>query len=782
MLRNYLLVSFRTIKRHFTYSAINILGLTLGLASVMVIGTWVYQEYSYDRHFDNADQIHRVGVNFFNVGDMAVGPVLLKKELKNYPKVSAATSLGRVSQKIAIIDEKEVTLEDLFETDDSFFEVFSYEFTSGNPQNVLDQPHSAVITETYAESLFGTSDALGRTFEMDNNVYSISGVVREGGPSHIPAQLWIRKDEGQNDNNWLSASDYIYAKVEGTDSEIVLDQILQEINETKVFELLGGEAEYEEWENAGLYYFLPLKITDIHLRSTLKFEISPVGNLQKTQVFAGIALLILVLASINFVNITTARASLRAKEVGIRKTLGSQKRSLLGQFLLESILIFLIASFLGMILGQLFLEAFEQLTGMELLESVFVDPIQALLIIGVSIGLGTAVGLYPAFYISGFQPIKALKGAFQAHERGVFRSGLVLFQFVISISLLIVALFVYKQLSFIQNKDLGFDTSNVMVIKNIKSIEPHRDYLKQELEKSPQVISSSYNFTLPADQSVTVQSLHSDSQEKDLYTHAFFGDEDMVSTLGYRLLLGRDFDGRASDTASVILNESAVKALELKNPLGAKLNGDAFTVIGVVSDFNFESMEKTIQPVGLYQKEGGSFLSVKFSGSNPQDLIQRAQEIWAGFNANKEFDYYFLDENFSRLVEKEKILSKSLLLFNLLAMIISCLGLYGLSAFVVERKVKEIGIRRVLGATIMDITTLLSRSFAKPIMIAFLLAIPLSFYFVDGWLANYAYRVNIDPWLFLVAGFAALVIGLVTVSWQTVRTALRKPVESLRDE
>jgi putative ABC transport system permease protein len=353
---------------------------------------------------------------------------------------------------------------------------------------------------------------------------------------------------------------------------------------------------------------------------------------------------------------------------------------------------------------------------------------------------------------------------------------------VISTWLLIVSFMVFKQLSFIQNKDLGFDTSNVMVIQNIRSVDQQGDFLRQELLKLPQVQHVSYSYSLPADNSVTIQSLHSENNEKDLYAHAFMGDEHMIEALGFRLLEGRNFDGRASDTASVILNESAVKSLELENPVGTLLNDGNYRVIGVVSDFNFESMEKSIQPAALYMKEGGDLLSLKFTGSNPQDLIKTGEKLWTTLNAEKEFDYYFLDENFSRLVEKEKILSKSLLLFNLLAMVISCLGLYGLSAFVVERKVKEIGIRRVLGASVMNITTLLSRGFAKPILLAFFLAVPIAFYVIDEWLSNYAYRVEVDPWLFLMAGVLALAIGLITVSWQTLRTALRKPVDSLRDE
>ncbi len=783
MLRNYLKVSFRTVIRHFTYSFVNILGLTLGLASVIVIGTWVYQEFSYDRHFDDRDKIFRIGVNFYNIGDMAKGPVRLENELKEYPKVSQVTRLDDMGKKDIIIDNVTASSQETFIADPQFFEVFSYGFLHGDRSDALKRPNTAVITHRASERLFGTSNSVGKTFTLDEKTYAITGVVDGNRPSHIPAELWISTTETSSVRRWLSASSYVYAKIDDPEPEIALENILADLMKEKIHPEIGNETPYEEWLASGIYKLLPMAITDIHLRSTMKFEISAPGNYQKTRIFAGIAVLILVLASINFVNVTTARASQRAKEVGIRKTLGTSRKQLVGQFLVESMVLFSIGSLLAILVAELFLEAFERITQTELLETLFVHPGQLIVISLASLALGLLAGIYPAFYITKYQPVRILKGTQSPGEKGVLRGGLVFFQFVISISLLVVSFFVYKQLSFIQNKDLGFDTSNVMIIRNLNRVSDHSDYLMQELRKLPEVSYISNIHKVPADNSLYIHNLKTEEMEKSLSIKAFYGDETTIPCLGYRLLDGRNFSADlATDSSAVLLNESAVKALALKEPIGARLNDGKFRVIGVVSDFNFESLQRSIQPGAIFLKENGPNLAIKFTGSDPGRLITTANELWDELNSEAAFSYYFLDENFERLVEKEKTLSKSLLLFNVLAMIISCLGLYGLSVFIVEQKVKEIGIRRVLGATIVNITSLLSGNFAKPIVLAFLVAAPISYFVVDRWLLDYAYRVSIDPWLFILSGVLALLIGLITVSWKTVRTALQNPVNSLRDE
>lgn len=786
MLRNYLLVSFRNLKRHFTYSFVNIFGLTIGLACTMVIGMWVKQEFSYDRHFENVDNIYRVGVNFYNIGNMARGPEILKEKLTEYSTVERTTNLNRFGEVTLIIGDKEVLQDNVFETDKDFFKLFSYDFLLGDRYAVLEDPNGVVVSDKTAVKLFGTVEVLNKTIQLkdDPKIYSIEGVVSSGKMTHIPAEIWLSNGNGTIENNWTSASPLSYVLLNDPDPKAALDTILDDILRTEIHPKIASNESFEDFYQSGLYQFLPIAIKDIHLDSNFMFEVAPVGNAMTTKVFAGVALLILFLASINFINISTARSTVRAKEVGIRKSLGTSRRQLVSQFILESILICVLAGGLAIMVGELFLTGFERLTGLELLESLFTNPVDIVMVAVIIVMIGVIAGLYPAFYITSYQPVKVLKGNVNVNEKGVIRNGLVLFQFVISISLLVVSMFVFSQLQFIQNKDLGFDSENVLVVDNFRKVNQHQEVFKQELSKNPNVLAVSVNHRVPAESGSFVWQLTKDGEEQEFWVQQFTGDAQMFECLGFRLLEGRNFSSEiGTDTSSVILNETAVKEMGFDDPIGKTFNGGHYKIIGVVSDFNYETLKNQITPIVLgYSEEGGRNLTIKFSGSNPQPLIDQVQSIWEGFGIEEVPSYYFLDENFEQLVVKEQILSKAVLIFTVLAMFISCLGLYGLSVFTAERKTKEIGIRRVLGASVFNIARLLSGNFAKPILLAFILAIPVAYFTVDEWLANYAYRVEIGPSWFLVGGVTALVIGIATISWQSIRSALKNPVVSLRTE
>ncbi len=784
MLRNYLLVSFRNLKRHLTYSFVNIFGLTIGLACTMVIGMWVKQEFSYDRHFEKVDNIYRIGVNFFNIGNMARAPEILKERLTDYSTVERTTNLHRQGEVTFLIDDKEVLLDNVFKTDQDFFKLFSYEFLNGDRFSVLENPNGAVISDKVATNVFGTTDVLGKTLQIkdDSKIYSIEGVVSSDEITHIPAEIWLSKGNESIAANWTSASPLSYVLLKG-DPQATLDIILDDIMRKEIHPKLAPNDPYEEFYQSGFYQFLPIPIKNIHLYSDYKFEIAPIGNAMTTKVFAGVAVLILFLASINFINISTARSTVRAKEVGIRKSLGTNRRQLVAQFILESILICVLAGALAMMVGELFLTGFERLTGLELLESLFTNSIDVLIVALTIIMIGFVAGVYPAFYITSYQPVKVLKGNIHVNEKGIVRNGLVLFQFVISISLLVVSLFVFNQLQFIQNKDLGFDQKNVLVVDNFRHVRDHQEVFRQELSQNPNVLAVSVNHRVPAQNGSFVWKLTKDGDEQDYWFQQFTGDADMFECLGFRLLKGRTFSNEiGTDTSSVILNETAVAELGYDDPIGKTLNGGFYTIIGVVSDFNYETLKNQITPLALgYSEEGGRNLAIKFSG-NPQPVIDQVHAIWEQFGVEEIPSYYFLDENFGKLVEKERVLSKAVLIFTVLAMFISCLGLYGLSVFTAERKTKEIGIRRVLGASVFNIARLLSRNFAKPILLAFILSVPVAYFAVDEWLANYAYRVEIGPSWFLIGGTTALAIGIATISWQSIRSALKNPVVSLRTE
>jgi len=783
MIRNYLLVTLRNLRRHFTYSFVNIFGLTVGLACTLVIGFWVFQEYSYEKHFRNADHIYRIGVNFFNIGDMSIGPSILKERLAQYPEVKHVASLAPVGDAIAVINHQEIPVENVFSADTTFFKLFSYHFKYGNPDQAMSEPQSIVVTTDVAIQLFGRDDVLNEVIELKNETrpYTITGVVEVQGKSHIPAEVWIAEANQPAEVNWTSASSYIYAFVDGQYPGHRLNEILvDQMDEVRT--MLAPDQTPEEFEATGLYKFLPMAITDIHLNSNFKFEPAPTGNKQTTDVFAGIAILILTLASINFINISTARATTRAKEVGIRKALGTNRSALIFQFIVESIVVCLIAITLAIGLGEFFLNSFERITGLELLPTLFIESGQFIIVYLGAVILGIIAGIYPAFYITRFEPSHVLKGKIGTGEKGLLRNGLVLFQFAISISLLIVSMFIFHQLRFIENKDMGFDQDNVMVISNLGKVPDHAVYLKEELLKKSYVQSASINHRLPASTSYSVTAIK--QQDKEVWIQQFAGDEDMLECLGFQLLSGRNFSQDiASDTSALILNESAVKSLELKDPINRTLNNGKYRVIGVISDFNYESLKNKIGPAMLkLEPDAGHYLSIKFAGQHATDLIADINSLWTEFGVDDKPDFYFLDGNFNHLVEQEKVLSKAISIFTVLAMFISCLGLYGLSIFTAERRTKEIGIRRVLGASVSNITRLLSQSFARPIIIAFIIAIPVAYLITKNWLDNYAYRIAIDWWPFILGGIIALTLGLLTISWQSIRAALRNPVVSLRSE
>jgi len=785
MFKNYITISFRNLKRNLIFSSINIVGLSIGLACTLLIGVWVSQELSYDRHFKDSEKIYRVGVNFFNIGNMAIGPEILQSRLREYPEIVATTDIGNVGTLEFKKDGQSVHIENVFRADDEFFDVFSYRFLEGTPNFALTEPNSAVISISTAIKLFGTERAVGKIIErMDTEqAYKVTGVVKIEGKTHLPVQMWISKEESEQELTWTSASSYIYAKIDHDDPKVRLDEILSRLQD-EIRSVFAPENTLEEFVTAGTYVFLPLCIEDIHLHSDLRFEPSPVGNNLMVKVFAGVALLILTLACINYINMSTANATNRAREVGVRKSLGSLSSDLIFQFVMESILVCLLATTIALAMGHLFLLGFETLTGMELLDTLITGPAVIVIVYSFALILGVLSGAYPAYYITRFKTVKALKGRLTTDESGSVRNGLVLFQFSISIGLLIVAAFIFNQIRFMENMDKGFESDNVLVVNTVSKIPEHAEYLKKEFQRKSYVNSVSLNERMPASSYTAVTSLFSEDNQ-EVWTQQFMGDENMVECLGFKLKEGRGFSEQSvgRDTSSIILNEAAVRQLGLEDPIGATINNDRFTVIGVVYNFNYESLKKEISPALLrYSGKGINNLAIKFKGAASEQLIQDLEALWSDLDTGQPLSYYFLDESYQKMVAREKLLSKAILLFTCLAMFISCLGLYGLSIFAARRRAKEISIRRVFGASISGVVFLMSRSFVRPIAIGFFISSPIAYLIVEKWLQNYVYRVDISATPFLFAGFVAIILGLFTVFGQSLEAALRNPAATLRNE
>ncbi|MDX1672748.1 MAG: ABC transporter permease, partial [Balneolaceae bacterium] len=763
-------------------------GFGIGLASAIVIGLWVYQEWSYDRHFEHADRIYRVGVGFMNIGDMAPGPPQFSEFARDFPEVEKATFLNQVGSLTVKVDNRRFEEQRVFFADTTFFELFSYPFIEGSREAALRQPNSVVISQRIASKYFSGSSAVGKTIRIEGEQpqeYTVSGVVKEtDNPSHIKADFWFRLvPTVESKSHWTSAYYYNYVLLREGITEADFKDRLKQFVENVIYPTLNINQPYEEWAATdAAYRFNVMPLTEIYLKSDLRFELTAGGNINNIRIFSVIALFIIILAAVNFINLTTARSTIRAREVGIRKTLGSSRGRLILQFLSESVLTSLLALAIAIGLSEFFLTIFESYTGVELMDRLYQDFSQLLAITGITIFIGLAAGIYPAFYLSAFQPVRVLKGYISSINKSLFRSSLVVIQFTIAVCLLAGTGIVYRQLHYMQTTDRGINTENVVIIRNAGRLGNQQDTFKQQLLEKSGIEHAAYSNRIPTSSRVMVNTLKTPVMNDGLPVQSFFGDADYLETMGFRLMQGRDFNPElASDTAAVILNESAAAALELENPVGATLN-DNLRVIGVVSDFNFESMRQQIEPAAILYDEEGSRLAVKFNTPTPSALLQEIRQQWSSFTPDEPIEYYFLDDSYAKLMEKENVLSRAATLFALLAVIISSLGLYGLSAYMCEQRKKEVGIRKILGATASNILLYLNTHFTKPVLISILIALPVSYLVMERWLNNFAYQVDIGPWVFVLSAGIALLIAWVTVSGQSLRVSLMNPIDSLRDE
>lgn len=786
MLKNYFKVAFRRLFKNKVYGFLNITGLALGMASAFVIGTWVYQELSYDRHFDRAEQIYRVGVNFYNIGDMAPGPERFTETVRTFPEVKQATAIDVQPTQLLHVNNRTFREDHLYLADDHFFEVFSYDFLQGNPKTALSQPDEAIIMESTAKKLFGTARAAGMTFRLDEKgtTYQVAGVVKDDKrPSHLNIQVWLPLKIDPANNSWTSASIYNYVELKEGFGIKDFERRLNELIKDQVYPALNPNIPYEEWSNSrSAYRFIIHPVTDLYLHSNLRFEFFTGGNAVNVYAFAAIALFIILLAGINFVNITTARSSGRAREVGIRKTLGSERHTLVLQFLNESVLTSLLALVLALALGEVFLKLFEEITSIHLLNTLFISFNQIVFFVAVAVLIGLTAGLYPAFYLSRFQPVTMLKETFGSHRISWFRNALVVTQFTISTCLIIATGVVYQQLEYMQNKDLGLNAENLMIIENVSALEGSSRAFRQEIQKIPGVQLSSFSKRIPIGNSVYVKTFNTPELENGIPLQTFYGDEAYLEAMEFQLLKGRNFSKeRASDSNAVILNQKAVQTLELENAVGSRLNKN-LEVIGVVDNFNFESLHSEAGPVAIMYSDTGTRLALKVSGEQAGFVLGQTRNIWDTFTPGEGMSYYFLDEKFRETLNNERALSKAVMLFAFFAIIISCLGLFGLTTYICEQRTKEIGIRKVLGASVSKILILLNKEFTRLILLSIVIAVPLSLIVIRKWLSNFAYKTEVGPLIFIFAGILAFVISWLTVSGQSLKTALTNPVKSLRSD
>ena len=799
MFKNDLKIAWRNILKNKGIFSINIVGLALGIASCLIIMLFVVDELSYDRYNEKADEIvnvvFRAKVNGEEIKEGAVMAPVGETLKHEFPEVLDATRIRNIgTQKISIDNESYRGNRFAF-VDTNFFNVFTLPIIDGDTRTPLQEPYTAVITKTEAEKFFGATDAIGKLFYLDGEEqpFRVTGVINEVPQnSHFHFDIFASiegLDEAKSDS-WFKGDFFTYLLLKkGADYkslEAKLPYIIEKYIGSKMQEQMGLSFEEFSKENQlGLRIF---PLTDIHLYSdnSAYSQLEQGGDIQYVYIFSAIALFMLLIACINFMNLSTATAAKRAKEVGVRKVLGSNKTQLLYQFLSESFIATLMAMIVATIFVFISLPFYNELSGKELQLDFLWQPTVLVSMVLLTFLISLLAGGYPAFFLSSFKPIVALKNKYLGgnNNKGV-RSGLVVFQFVVSAGLILATLVVNQQMQFIQNKDIGYERDQLLVIREAYLLGTNQQVFKNELLKNPKVASISQSAFAPAGFSDNNQTMISKDGQFVRRMPVYNIDENYIPTMGMQLVAGRNFSKEfGADSTNVIINETAVKVLGLgEEPLGKEVTtgGGAKTVIGIIKDFHFKSLHQPIDPLFMmYAPYGG--LIVKAKTADMSGLIADAQTLWNGFNTDEPFGFTLLDESYRQTYVTEQKMGTILNVFALLTILVACLGLFGLVTFTAEQRFKEIGIRKVLGSSVSEIVAMLSKDFLKLVFISFFIAFPIGYYLVNKWLQGFAYRIEIQWWLFVVAALVTTMIAFGTIGWKSFRAASMNPVKALRDE
>ena len=795
MLKNFFKVAWRNLWKNKTSTAINIIGLSTGLICFILIFLFVQDEYSYDRFHKDPEQVYRVVKDFVNddgstIPDATTPPALAPALQKDLPEVAHVTrvfpSWGR--RYVLQLGDKKFNEQGLVRVDSSFFDVFSFPLVKGDKKTALLAQRSIILTESSAKKYFGDKDPIGKAIKLDLDGgvdYAVTAIAKDiPSNSHFTFDFLIplKFSGGDINGEWGWYNFYTYVRLKDAASYTSFEKKLQPL--------------FKQYNPDNTNKFYSQAITNIHLDSRLKWELATNGDRSYVRIMMAVAIFVIVIAGINYVNLATARSAKRAKEVGIRKVTGAHKSLLVGQFLSESILTVLFSLAVSIFVAALVLPFFNQVMDKKL-ELFSANNASAWsMIAGVALFTGLAAGLYPAFYLAKFQPVQVLKSHVVNVSKGAFlRKGLVTFQFVISIAMITSILIIAHQLSYIRNKKLGFDKENILMLQNIGRIQ-NKEALKDELKKIPTVKSVGAADGVLGGQNWT-NGVRAKDREEETLLNLLWVDYDFLQTMNVEFKEGRNFSkafGR--DSAGIILSETAVREMSLKEPvIGSQIVWgeqdsviEYVDVIGVVKDFHFSSFREPIKPFGFALDPQGAnnrrlnTMFIKLGPGNTDDAIASVQAVWKKIMPDQPMEYTFQDEQLDLLHRREMKFESMFRYLTGLAIIIACLGLFGLSSFMAEQRTKEIGIRKVLGASVQGLVTLLSKDFVKLILIAIVIASGIAWYFMNSWLQDFVYRVTIDWWVFLLGGIVALLIALLTISFHAIKTAVSNPVKSLRNE
>ena len=811
MLKNYLKIAWRNLLKNKTFSIINIAGLAIGLACFLLIALYVADELSYDRYNINADRIYRVNTDLrFGGSDMklAVCSDPMAATLKrDYPQVEDAARIY-ASSGSKLIKKGTVFIEEqrVANADSTLFNIFTLPAIEGDTQHALSEPNSVVITESMANKYFGSTHVTGKiieTSEQKNNLYKITAVIKDiPHNSHFNFDfLFSMHNLNYDFGHYLNHNFQTYVLLKkGTDYKAFDKNFVQVVEkyvlpQAKQFMQISSMEAFRKSGNNLEYHLMP--VTDIHLKSGRFPELDVNGSMQYVYIFSAVALFILLIACINFMNLSTARSASRSKEVGIRKVLGTNKKSLVWQFLTESTMMVFIALTIALFIASLIMPFFNDVSSKSLTIATLFSYKTLPFLLLLPFVVGALAGSYPAFFLSSFQPIAVLKGKVNAgFKKSSLRSGLVIFQFAISIVLIIGVTIIYNQLNYIQTKKLGFNKDQVLILNGTGALDKNAEVFKNEVAKMNGIKSASFGGYLPVNGSSRSDDTYSTGavlNDKNAFSmQSWSVDYDYINTLGMELSKGRNFSREfKTDSSAVIINETAAKMLGYNNPIGKKIytftndippQSIAYTVIGVVKDFHFESLRQTIGPLCMRMANNSWATVFKVSTTDIKGLLKNIETKWKTMAPGMPFNYQFLDESFDNMYRAEQRIGKIALAFAILTILIACLGLFGLATYMAEQRTKEIGVRKVLGASVSNLISMLSKDFLKLVLVAALLAFPIAWYAMHKWLQDFAFKVNISWWVFILAGVISVSIAILAVSSQAIKAALNNPVKSLRTE
>ncbi len=811
MTKNHLKISYRNLRKNKVYAFINILGLSVGIASVMLIAIYVNYETSYDKFYEDSDRIHRIALERVYPGRVKMfgtSSIMLAPTLKEYyPQVEAVTRHHRLffnnEITITIQENNRSFTETRFHfADSSFFDVFSHEFIQGNPRTALDNINGVVLTESTAMKYFGTTDVLEKTISTGGNPIQINAVIKdipENSHMHFDILGSIFSLQFLNNaitqGSWINPWVYTYVKLKKGIDPQEFEKEFPNLSET-----YGGanyvQAQGTDWKEQGhsFNYFLQ-PIESIHLRSNLDVEVEPNSDIAYVYIITVIAIIILTISSINFINLSIARSTERAKEVGIRKVMGSQRSALISQFLTESIFICFIASVLSIGLVFISIPKFNEILGTHLNFSTIIQPVGILSLLIFIVLIGILSGFYPAMVISRLQPSTVLKGNYKSSNKGVWlRNGLIVVQFIISIFMISGSIIVGQQMNYLLNKDLGFNKKDLMVIRGAISTGDNYNAFYNRLNQLSEVEAVGKTFGVPGDFLGSAVFEVNDPEIDDVRVNSLTIDREYVTTMEFEIVMGRSFDINFNDSLNILVNEATVEAMGVQAPIGLKFFGGnnnnpngpnpEFTIIGVVKDYNFYSLHSEVSPLVMFYG-GNNFnsnvLAIRLNTTNIRNAIQNIEDTWAEFS-EQPINYSFLDEYLDRQYEADRSSTSIFDIFTYIAIIMSCTGLFGLATYVVNQRSKEMSIRKVLGASLPSIIAVFSKEFLILIGVAFAVAVPAAYFALEQWLSDFAYHVSIGALAFILAGVVTVALVFVTVSYQGVKIALVNPTKILRNE